>query len=414
MARKRHLTRAGGLLWLGLLLGLVAGACAAPGTPAAAPTQPAAEEAAPAAEGEPIKIAAAVNFIGWMAPYDMPPLQGARLAVKVLNERGGVLGRPLELLELDGKSDLATTKNVAIELINQGAEVLITPCDFDAGAPAAEAAQEAGIVGISTCASSPLYGSAALGDKQFTLSMWNQTMSSGAAEFSLEQGWQSAAAITDTSIEYSKSLGEFFIDSFEHNGGEVLSTDTYLNGDLQIDAQIQRLKGLAEPPDVIFLSTYGPDYAMMVRELRAAGFNQALFGGDAMDTAEFFDAVGDENNIFISTHSWLGPEAGPAMEEFLKLFQEEYGEPPESSFVPTGWDTVMVFAQAIEKAGTTEGDALARAMEEMTFDLLTGKLDWTSAEEGHEPSKETFILEIVDGSPTFETRWLPQYLTPTQ
>jgi branched-chain amino acid transport system substrate-binding protein len=376
-----------------------------------------AQDATPAApEGDPIVLGAAVHQTDWMAAYDLPPLEGARLAVEQINANGGVLGRPLELIDGDGRTDPATVGNVAIELIDAGAEVLIAPCDFDYGAPVSQAAQDAGLVGVSTCASSPLYGSDALGDKQFTVSMWNQTMSAAAAQFAMEQGWTNAATIIDNSTEYTQSLGDYFVETFQHLGGNVVNEDTYTMGDMQISAQIQRLQNLPEPPDVIFLSTNMPDYAMMVRELRAAGFEQPLMGGDAMDTADFYPAVGEElgNNIFISTHSFLGDEVSPAMAEFLDLYEAEHGEMPETAFVVMGWDTVNILAQAIERAGTTEGAALAKAMEELEYDLLSGRLDWADAEGGHAPTKEAFILEVVDGSPTFVQRLSPEWAPPAE
>ena len=379
-------------------------------------TQPnaSAQDATPAASGDPIVIGAAVHQSDWMAAYDLPPLEGARLAVEQINANGGVLGRPLELIDGDGRTDPATVGNVAIELIDAGAEVLIAPCDFDYGAPVSQAAQEAGIVGISTCASSPLYGSDALGDKQFTTSMWNQTMSAAAAQFAFEQGWTNAATIIDTSTEYTQSLGEYFVETFNHLGGNLVSEDTYTMGDMQISAQIQRLRDLPEAPDIIFLSTNMPDYAMMVRELRAAGFEQPLMGGDAMDTADFYPAVGADlgNNIFISTHGFLGDKVSPAMAEFLDLYEAEYGKAPETTFVVMGWDTVNIIAQAIERAGTTEGAALAQAMEELQFELLSGNLDWADAEGGHAPTKEAFILEVVNGEPTFVQRLNPEWAPP--
>ncbi len=389
-------------------------ALVAMGLAAGAPAIVNAQDATPAPSGDPIVIGAAVHQSDWMAAYDLPPLEGARLAVAQINASGGVLGRPLELIDGDGRTDPATVGNVAIELIDAGAEVLIAPCDFDYGAPVSQAAQEAGIVGVSTCASSPLYGSEALGDKQFTTSMWNQTMSAAAAQFAFEQGWTNAATIIDTSTEYTQSLGEYFVETFDHVGGNLVSENTYTMGDMQISAQIQRLRDLPEAPDIIFLSTNMPDYAMMVRELRAAGFEQPLMGGDAMDTADFYPAVGADlgNNIFISTHSFLGDEVSPEMAEFLDLYEAEYDQAPETAFVVMGWDTVNIIAQAIERAGTTEGAALALAMEELTYELLSGNLDWADAAGGHAPTKEAFILEVVNGEPTFVTRLNPEWAPP--
>ena len=194
------------------------------------------------AQEDPIVIGAAVNLTGWMAAYDGPPLEGAKLAIKKINDAGGVLGRQLEIIELDGKTDPPTLGNAARDVISQGADVLVTPCDFDYGAPAGQAAQEAGLVGVSFCASSPLYGSEALGDKQFTMSMWNQTMGAAAADFAFNvKGWKTASTIVDQGTEYTKSLGEYFVETFEHLGGTIISEDSYQINDMQASAQAERL-----------------------------------------------------------------------------------------------------------------------------------------------------------------------------
>jgi branched-chain amino acid transport system substrate-binding protein len=158
-----------------------------------------------------------------------------------------------------------------------------------------------------------------------------------------------------------------------------------------------------------------PDYAMMVRELRAAGLEQPLMGGDAMDTADFYPAVGAElgNNIFISTHGFIGPESGPAMEEYLALYEAKYGEWPETAFSILGWDVINVLADAITRAGTTDGAALAVALEEGSYEMLSGNLTWTDAASGHAPTKEAYILEVKDGKATFVERLAPSWTPAT-
>lgn len=384
------------LVWLPLqVLGLVS---AAPG--------------APAQISDPILIGAPVHLTGFMATYDVPPLEGARLAVKQVNGAGGVLGRQLQIIERDGKSDPATLSTATREVIAAGAEVLVTPSDFEMGAPAAEVAQEAGIVGISFCASSPLYGAEVLGDMQFTLSMWNQTMAAAAAEFAYnDQGWTTAATIVDQGGEYTKSLAEFFAVTFEHLGGKVIIEDTYQPNDLQATGQARRLKELDPQPDVIFIASNMPDYPAIIRDVRAAGVTAPIMGGDSMDTSDFYKSLGPElgHEIFLATHSFVGPEAGPAMEQFVKDFNTEYGRDPETAFTAMGWDTIQVIAQGIEEAGTTDGAALAKALEGLEFHLLSGTLVWSDAASGHVPEKEVFIIEVRDGTPTFVTRTKPSW-----
>jgi branched-chain amino acid transport system substrate-binding protein len=371
-----------------------------------------ATQPATAQDDEPIVLGAAVNLTGWMAAYDTPPLEGAKLAVKKINEAGGVLGRQLEIIEVDGKTDPATLGNAALEVIDDGADVILAPCDFDYGAPASQAAQEAGLVGVSFCASSPLYGSETLGDKQFTVSMWNQTMAAAAAEFGYnDKGWKTAATIVDQGTEYTKSLGEYFVETWEHLGGEIVSEDTYQLNDMQASAQAQRIMDLDTPPDVIFITANMPDYSAIIRDIRSAGITAPIMGGDSMDTADFYTALGSDlgHDIYISTHSFIGPEAGPEMEQFIKDFNAEYGRDPEVAFNAMGWDTVQIIADSITRAGGTDGEALAKAMENHEFDLLSGKLVWSDAASGHIPEKEAFIVEVVDGKPTFVQTLSPSW-----
>ncbi|MGD1984113.1 MAG: ABC transporter substrate-binding protein, partial [Chromatiaceae bacterium] len=176
-----------------------------------------------AEESDVILIGGALSSTGVQAPLDEPGLKGAQVAVKALNDAGGLLGKPVKFINLDGKSDPVTVGNIAVELIDKGAELIVAPCDFDFGGPASREAQKVGIVGISTCASDPLYSSWSLGDKQFTLSMWNTTMGATAAEYAInERGWKNAYVVTDQFIAYTKSLSKYFVAHFEAIGGNIL------------------------------------------------------------------------------------------------------------------------------------------------------------------------------------------------
>lgn len=357
-----------------------------------------------AAQDDKIIFGAALCLTGVQAPLDTPGFEGAQVAIKALNDAGGVLGKPVEFINVDGKSDPVVVGNAAIELIERGADVIIAPCDFDFGGPASREAQEAGLVGVSTCASDPLYSSWSLGDKQFTLSMWNTTMGATAAEYALkERGWKTAYVVTDQFIAYTKSLSKYFVEHFKALGGEILLEDTYTNGDNDFSAQLARLQALGKKPDVIFVSSYGQDIGMIIRSLREVGYDAPVLGGDSYDDPAMIASLGEKigNDVYFVTHTWMGPEAHPDMPKFIELYTAMFGRAPETSFVATGWDTVMMLAQAIEAAGTTEGGAVARALEEGSYKLLTGDLDYRSADEGHAPDKAAVMVEIRGGKPQF-------------
>lgn len=357
-----------------------------------------------AAGDDTILIGGALSLTGIQAPLDEPGLRGAELAVEELNRQGGILGRQVEFVNLDGKSDPVTVGNVAVQLIEQGAAAIVAPCDFDFGGPASREAQASGIVGISTCASSPLYGSEALGDKQFTLSMWNTTMGASAAEYAYtERGWRSVYVVTDTFIDYTTSLSEYFIEHFGNLGGEVIFEDTYTQGDADFSAQLARIQALDTPPDFLYISSYNPDLTTIIRTIREAGMDLPIMGGDSYDDPALTAGLGAEfgNEVIFVTHSWLGEGASPDAQHFLELYRAKHNAEPDTAFVVTGWDSVMVLAQAMEAAGTTDGAAVAKAMEDMEFTLLTGHLNWSTAPEGHEPDKEAALVQIQGGENSF-------------
>jgi len=359
--------------------------------------------ATPAGADE-ILIGGALSLTGVQAPLDTPGFKGAEVAVKALNDGGGLLGKTVKFVNIDGKSDPVTVGNVAVELIDQGADLIVAPCDFDFGGPASREAQSAGLVGISTCASDPLYSSWSLGDKQFTLSMWNTTMGATAANYAFEErGWKTAYVVTDQFIAYTKSLSKYFVEHFKAIGGEIILEDTYTNGDNDFSAQLARLQALGKKPDVIFISSYGTDIAVMIRALREVGYDAPVLGGDSYDDPAIHEALGDKfgNDIYFVTHTWMGPEAHPDMPKFIELYEAMHGEPPDTSFVATGWDTIMLLAEAVKMAGSTDGEAVAKALEEGEFKLLTGDLSYKNAEEGHAPDKAAVLIELKAGKPGF-------------
>lgn len=363
----------------------------------------------PVVEEKPILIGSVLNTTGVQAFLDQVGLLGAQLAVDELNKQGGILGRKVELVNIDGQSDFEVTERAAEELVSKGAVALLAPCDFDFGSPVSKVAQRAGIVGISICASSALYNSTVLGDKQFTLSMWTPAMSAAAAEYAYkDRGWRTAYVITDDTLAYTVELSEYFIQHFENLGGTILGEDHFSEGSSDFSAQATRLQALDKQPDVVYLSAYVPaDTAAIIKTIRDADLNLPFMGGDIYDDPSLPKALGTTygNEVIYVTHTWIGANSTQDMARFIQLYTKKYGAPPESPFVTTGWDVIMVLAQGIEVAKTTEGAAVAKAIENREFTLLTGKLTWTSADKGHEPQKEAAVVLIQNGKPTF-VGWL--------
>jgi len=405
MSSKRSLTL---VMTLVMVLAVVVGGCATPAPPPAEPTAP-----PPPEEAEPIIIGGVFNQTGWMATYDDPPRHGARAAVAKLNDEGGILGRPVELVEIDGKTDPAVVANAAIQMLEQGADFIMAPCDFDIGAPACIEAQKQGVACMSTCASSPLFNETVIGDLAFTFSEGSHGIGAVTAQMAWEFGWRKAYVITDVGWEYTRSLGDGFIWSWEKLGGEIVGEDTYQPGDEDFSAQIARVKALDEPPDVIMDACVMPEGPTLIRQFRLAGIDIPIIADDGIDDPEIIPAIGPENvsNIWYTTHAWYTEDAGPGYPEYIRYHEEEWGFPPNTGLAATGWDVVMLFALAAERAGTTEGSAVAREYEQMTKEpCLGGYVTWTA--DNHVPEKPMVAIKVEGEEFTF-IGWIePPFMPP--
>jgi len=183
----------------------------------------------------------------------------------------------------------------------------------------------------------------------------------------------------------------------------VIFEDTYTQGAQDFSAQLARIQASEEKPDFIYVSSYMPDLGTIIRTIREAGIDLPIVGGDTYDDPGLFEAVGPDygNEVYFDTHGFLSKESNPRVEEFMASYKTKYGKDPEAVWIMPGYDVVYVLAKAMEQAGTTDGAAVAKAMEEMEFDNLTGHLDWSDAASGHMPTKAAAMVKLENGKPKF-------------
>ena len=93
--------------------------------------------AATAEAADPVKIGIVMSYSGWFQPIDASTINGAMLAVKEINAKGGVLGSQIEVEKFDNKSEPPLGADGALDVINKGAKLILFPSDFDFGAPGA-------------------------------------------------------------------------------------------------------------------------------------------------------------------------------------------------------------------------------------------------------------------------------------
>jgi branched-chain amino acid transport system substrate-binding protein len=360
--------------------------------------------------GNAIKVGMIYNMTGAQASLDAPSANGAKLAAKEINAAGGVLGKKIELVAYDGKTDAATIANSATQLTGSDKVVAMFGfSDSDMTMAAAPIAAKAGIVFVTSGATSPKLPEQ-VPDYLYLACFGDNVQAAAAAEYSAKSlKAKSVYMLVDKGMEYTLLLGKYFKERFVELGGKAVLEDTYQTGDKDFSAQITKLKGLKAKPDILFISAGPDDIGTIVKQVRDAGVKTPIMGGDGYDTPLLVEVAGaGAENVYFSTHSLMDASLGTdAVKKFIAAYQAEYKTAPENAFAGLGYDTMKLIADAIKRAGSADAKKLKDALAG-TANLagVTGSITYQPG--SRIPQKGVTIVLVKDGKFTLAQEVVPE------
>lgn len=361
------------------------------------------------ANGDPIVIGAAIAESSFMAPFDEPPLAAARFAIEDINAEGGVLGRPLELVVSDMKSEPSKGPQAALDVLGQGAEMVIVSCDFDIGGPAAVTATAEGKVAFSTCAGSPQFGPQGIGPLAYTMGAAGQTEGSILAEWATEKkDFKTAYLLTDTDLEYYKNVAKGFQQRFPEVGGEIVASSNFKQKDPPA-AVVNKVLAANPQPDFLFFASNPLFGGQVLRRLRAAGYDGTIIGSNSWDGDYWKKGFpGLSDFYFLGYISLYGDDPKAGANELVERYRETEGKLPDNSNLVTGYSVIQAFARAAEAAGSLDGEKIAAELDKFSGeDLLVGPTTFTP--DMHISLERPMqIMQIQDGKSSFLETWTPK------
>jgi branched-chain amino acid transport system substrate-binding protein len=366
---------------------------------------------APGVVADTIKIGGTYNLTGDMASLDVPAANGTKLAVKEINASGGVLGRQIELILYDGKTDSATNGNIATQLVSSDKVVAIVGnTDSDSALAIGPTAQKAGIPYLTAGATSPQLPNQ-VGDDMFLEPFGDNVQAAAGAEFAVNKlGGKTCWLLWDKGAEYTTLLAKYFKARFTEMGGTILLEDTYTQGDTDFSAQITRLKAFTPQPAILYVaSLQASDAGAIAKQIRDAGIKLPMIGGDGYDGPELVGVGGSgAENVYFSTHSLMDAKGGsPRMKAFIASYHKEFGHDPESAFAALGYDAMYLMADAIKRAGTVSSKAIRDALAATKgFVGVTGSVTYQPGQ--RIPQKTVTIVAIKNGQYTLGALVVPQ------
>ena len=347
---------------------------------------------------KPIIIGAAVAQSGGFELYDDGQTAGMKYAIDKINAAGGVKGRKFELITADHKTDPAQVQTAAQDVLDKGADVVVTTVDYDFGAPAALAARKAQKVSISGAGATE-FGLKGLGPLHFNVYQGTPTESVSMAQLAYTtQKLRRPYLLEDTTIQYSKSLCDEFEKAWDKIGGPgtIAGKDTFKNSDPSIASQVSKVK--ASQADFVVLCSYPPGGASAIRQLRTAGVSTPIFGGSAFDGTFWTKAVPDLSNFYHpAMTSSAGDDPTKAVNDLLSAVKFS----GSASYVMFGYEVIETIKRGVEIAGTADGPALAKAIESFKDEpLLTGKTSYSAT--CHAPiDRPLAMMQIQQGKASF-------------
>lgn len=360
------------------------------------------------AAGDEIVIGSNFELTGNVAQYGANANNGLKLAIKEINDAGGINGKKIKIVEADAKSEAAEAVNAATKLISDDKVVaLIGPAVTANVIAESQVATDNSVPVIAPAATNPdvTVENGTVKPFIFRACFIDPQQSEVMAQFARKDLMANRAVIyTDSSSDYSKSLGKIFKEKFEADGGVVVMEEAFLAKDQDFKAALTKIQ--TADADVIFVPAYYEEVGKIIKQARELGINAAILGTDGWDDAKVIDIAGKDalNNTFFCTHYF---EGDAEVQGFINAYKNEYKADP-NVFAALGYDAGKMLINAIERGGV-DSNKIRESIESIAdLQVGTGKITMDPAT--HNPIKGIVVIETKDGVRSLRTKIAP--ITP--
>lgn len=354
------------------------------------------EQKSASATGDTIKIGFLGAKTGNHASYGVETLKGMKMAAEDINAAGGVLGKKIEIIEDDHRSNQTEAANVTQKMINQHKVVAIVG-DPTTGITkiAGNICQNSKVVLLSAGAVGP--GVEEIGDFVFRNTLLDMYAAPAVTKYLVEQlGWKKVALVTSVNNDYSVGLTKIFKDALQKYGAEVVVEQSIKDGDQNFAAQVTNIK--QKKVDGIIFTGYYTEGGLFMKEVRKQGLNYVMVGGDGLLSPKLWELGGsavEGSMVYTGFYPDL-TKANDKTKAFVKKYQEKNNNALPDMFSAQGYDAVMLIADAIKKANSADPSVFKNELAKMNnWQGVTGTITF---QPDRKPLKSpVYLLEVKNG-----------------
>lgn len=337
---------------------------------------------------------------GTAATYGEAVKNGAELAVKEINDAGGINGVPIRFEWQDDESDAEKSDNAYNTLKDKGMQILMGTVTSQ---PCAAVVAETSSDNMFQLTPSGSAVESIAGDNAFRVCFSDPNQGIGSADYMAEHyAGKTVGVIYNSSDVYSSGIYEKFAGEADVKGVEIVAAEAFTK-DAKTDFTVQLQKIKESGADILFLPIYYEEAALILTQADQIGLDVTFFGCDGLDGV--VTQLGDNAELAEGV-ILLTPFAADAKDEKTQTFTASYKEAYDglvpTQFAADAYDAIYIIKAAIEKTEATPDmsvsdlcEALKKAMVEITVDGVTGSMTWSA---DGEPTKEPKAMVIKDGS----------------
>ena len=324
---------------------------------------------APAAD--PIRLGVAGAHSGDLASYGIPSVRAAKIVVENINKKGGVLGRPVEVLTADDVCKPEVATNTATKLLSQKVDVVLGHICSGATKAALGIYKDSNIIAMSPSATNPdltqsgdypnFYRTIASDDAQAKLDV----------QFALDTLKLKKIAVIHDKGDYGKGFAEFAKKFLEEDGrAEVVLFEGVTPGAVDYSAVVQKIR--RTKADGVIFGGYHPEASKIVSQMRKKRMKTVFISDDGVKDDTFIKVAGKyAEGVYAS-----GPKdvsKNPLHIQAVNEHKEKFGEDP-GAFYDNAYAATLALLNAIEKAGSTDYEAITKALRSEWVETTIGKI----------------------------------------
>lgn len=324
-----------------------------------------------------VKIGGIGPLTGAYANYGLSEKNGAELAVKEINEAGGIAGKQIELSYQDSQGESESAVNAYGKLMDWGMEVSLGCVLSGENASVVAAARDDDVLLITPSGSADkcIDGN----DKAFRVCFYDSYQGAAAAQYIKDNNMVDTVGILyQSDNDYSVGLYNAFVAKCGELGITIAETQTFTSStNTDFSTQVSAL--VSSGVKLVFIPLYAEEASTFLTQAHGKFADDVyFFGADGLDgiLGKVEQDTSLANNVLMLT-PFAADNPAENVQSFVKKYQEAYGATPDQ-FAADAYDAIYAIKAAVEKAGSTSGAALASALTSLTVEGVTGTMTWGS------------------------------------